>query len=122
VTLGGLFFLRGVTIATSHILVGRPLVGGVLDPIRSDPLLRVFAGKPLGFVDIAVIWWIVTAALATYVLYSTSFGNWIFGTGGSPQAARTLAVPVIGSNRPVRRGVAQRRPAGSRTGAHIGLN
>jgi simple sugar transport system permease protein len=34
------------------------------------------------------------AAIATWVLLRTSFGNWIFGVGGNPQAARNVGVPV----------------------------
>ena len=34
------------------------------------------------------------AAVATWVLLRTSFGNWIFGVGGNVQAARNVGVPV----------------------------
>jgi simple sugar transport system permease protein len=43
---------------------------------------------------IEIIWWLVIAALATWVLLRTSFGNWIFGVGGDVQAARNVGVPV----------------------------
>ncbi len=32
--------------------------------------------------------------LATWLLLSTSFGNWIFGVGGDANAARNIGVPV----------------------------
>jgi simple sugar transport system permease protein len=34
------------------------------------------------------------AVVATYVLQRTVFGNWIFGAGGDPNAARNVGVPV----------------------------
>jgi simple sugar transport system permease protein len=43
---------------------------------------------------VTIIWWLVIAAVATWVLLRTSFGNWIFGVGGDPQAARNVGVPV----------------------------
>ena len=42
----------------------------------------------------SVLWWIGLALVATFVLLRTSFGNWIFGAGGSAVAARNVGVPV----------------------------
>ena len=44
--------------------------------------------------SIAIVWWLAVAALATWVLLRTPFGNWIFGVGGNQQAARNVGVPV----------------------------
>ena len=41
-----------------------------------------------------MIWWIVIAAVATWVLSRTRVGNWIFGVGGDKIAARNVGVPV----------------------------
>jgi simple sugar transport system permease protein len=41
-----------------------------------------------------VVWWLGLAAIATFILLRTSFGNWIFGSGGSAIAARNVGVPV----------------------------
>ena len=35
-----------------------------------------------------------SALVATFILQRTSFGNWIFGSGGSAIAARNVGVPV----------------------------
>ena len=43
---------------------------------------------------LSVIWWIVIAAVATWVLSRTRAGNWIFAVGGDANAARNVGVPV----------------------------
>ena len=43
---------------------------------------------------ITVIWWVVIPILGTWVLARTRVGNWIFGVGGDPVAARNVGVPV----------------------------
>ena len=45
-------------------------------------------------VKITVLWWLVFVAIATYVLYSTRFGNWIFAVGGDHDSARAQGIPV----------------------------
>ena len=41
----------------------------------------------------SVLWWIAITAIATWVL-AGRVGNWIFGVGGDPVAARNVGVPV----------------------------
>ena len=43
---------------------------------------------------IAIFWWLLFTALATWVLLRTRFGNWIFATGGDDVAARNVGVPA----------------------------
>src|SRR3972149_3073691 len=71
--------------------------------IAGDPFAALFNATLLsitipggGRADfrIEILWWIIIAGLATWVLLRTRFGNWIFGTGGSATAARNLGVPV----------------------------
>ena len=45
-------------------------------------------------VKITVVWWLVFAALATWVLLRTKYGNWIFAVGGNKESARAVGVPV----------------------------
>ena len=57
----------------------------------------VFAHKfPIGSVSvsISVVWWILFTLLATYVLFKTRIGNWIFAVGGNQDSARAVGVPV----------------------------
>lgn len=94
VTLAALFILRGATIAVTRIVTdGSTQVGGVEAATEGDPLRAVLAGELAG-VPVSVVWWLALTAGATVVLAKTRFGNWVFGVGGDPEAARKLGVPV----------------------------
>jgi simple sugar transport system permease protein len=43
---------------------------------------------------VAILWWVLFTALATWVLLRTRFGNWVFATGGDDVAARNVGVPA----------------------------
>jgi len=45
-------------------------------------------------VRITVLWWLLFTAVATYVLFKTKVGNWIFAVGGDQESARAVGVPV----------------------------
>ncbi len=92
VTLGMLFALRGATIGFSRLLTDRTQISmypGDLETFWHS----LFAGK-VGSFAASILWWIALAAIATYVLQKTVFGNWVFGTGGDKNAARNVGVPV----------------------------
>jgi simple sugar transport system permease protein len=94
VTLGTLFVFRGLTIATSRQLTRRTQLGG-LDQVPGFETARMlFGSEPLGSFQVSIVWWLGLAALATWVLLRTRFGNWTFAAGGAPEAARRLGVPV----------------------------
>lgn len=105
ITLGTLFIVRGATIGLTRLITGRTQVGGLKDVIGYDSAAAVFASS-IGIADpssarglnadfpISIIWWLVIAAVATYILLRTDIGNWIFGMGGDEQAARNVGVPV----------------------------
>ena len=91
VTLGMLFALRGLTIGFARLLTGRTQIG-LGDP-GSGVMQTFFAGS-IGDFSVSIIWWLLLAVVATYVLQRTVFGNWIFGAGGDANAARNVGVPV----------------------------
>jgi simple sugar transport system permease protein len=97
VTLGTLLAIRGVTIGITRNVTGRTVVSGLDDVPGYEAIRSVFAknveigGAPF---SVAILWWFGVAAVATWVLMRTSFGNWIFGVGGNVQAARNIGVPV----------------------------
>ncbi|MCL4377053.1 MAG: ABC transporter permease [Actinobacteria bacterium] len=94
VTLGSLFFLRGITFGVAESITKRALIGGVNTNLQNNWLFKVFAGKVFGIFNTSIIWWIVVAAIAYFVLKRTRFGNWIFATGGNEDAAKALGVPT----------------------------
>ena len=94
VTLGTLFIVRGLTIAVPRLVTNRTQLGG-LDAVSGyEPARILFASAPAGGVSIAVAWWLLAAALASWVLLRSPWGNWIFGVGGNADAARRMGVPV----------------------------
>jgi simple sugar transport system permease protein len=94
VTLGTLFVFRGLTIALSRQLTRRTQLGG-LDQVPGYESARLlFASDPSGPFRISVVWWLGLAAIATWVLLRTRWGNWVLAAGGAPEAARKMGVPV----------------------------
>ena len=41
-----------------------------------------------------VVWWLLVAAIGSYVLVKTKWGNWVFAVGGNKEAARAVGVPA----------------------------
>ena len=99
VTLGTLLIIRGVTVGITRQITGRTQVGGLnrlpgFERIAQRLRQRVSRSPAPGF-PIAIVWWLGVAALATWVLLRTSFGNWIFGVGGNLQAAAQRGCPSL---------------------------
>lgn len=97
VTLASLFILRGATIGVTRLVTGRTQVGKLNQGSGYDLAHDVFAAKIAiggGNFSVSILWWIGLAAIAAWILLRTSFGNWVFGVGGSFQAARNVGVPV----------------------------
>lgn len=98
VTLATLFIVRGATIGLTRMITGRTQVGGLNEVPGYEQAQAIFASDiqigGTGF-PISIIWWLALAAVATWVLLRTPFGNWIFGVGGNQQAARNVGVPII---------------------------
>lgn len=89
-----------VTLATNFVVIGATmgfsrLIANVTSSsiVSSDSARAVFAAR-WGQANISILWWIVVALIGGYVLARTAFGNWIYATGGNPQAARGAGVPV----------------------------
>jgi simple sugar transport system permease protein len=96
VTLATFFVLQGVNLGGTKAITDTVRVSGLSNVPGFDSASNLFASDfwaPHNF-RISVIWWIATAALATWVLSRTRIGNWIFGVGGDKTAARNVGVPV----------------------------
>ena len=97
VTLASLFIIRGVTVGMTRIITGRTQVGGLQKLPGFDTAAKLFASDFRIFdaaFPISILWWILVAAISTWVLLRTQFGNWIFAVGGNAVAARMVGVPV----------------------------
>ena len=124
ITLAMLYILRGLTIALTRLITNRTQIPGLRDAYETcetnelgeqvctytdwlAPLFvaRIGEGWFTEIVDgreipawnglpVVVLWWIGLAAVATFVLLRTRFGNWIFAVGGDKNAARNVGVPV----------------------------
>ncbi|KRE21999.1 ATPase [Bosea sp. Root483D1] len=118
VTLAFLFILRGLSlVGLKWATGGSTQLRGIGDKAGDGIVRELFSGQALeGLfawlaqanliakfpngtptvtgVPVGVLWFLAIAALATYVLLRTRFGNWIFAAGGDPNAARNSGVPV----------------------------
>lgn len=122
VTLAFLFILRGLSlVGLKWATGGSTQLRGVREAATSNPLdafvYEIFAGdvaeglfawlaqhdliakfpngqpKVTG-IPVEIVWFALIAALAAWVLTRTRYGNWIFASGGDPNAARNSGVPV----------------------------
>jgi simple sugar transport system permease protein len=97
VTLGTLYILRGATIGATRLVTGRTQIGGLdqADGYASAKAIFASSVNVVGATfSVSIVWWLIVAAIATWLLLRTSFGNWIFGVGGNVQAASNVGVPV----------------------------
>ena len=117
VTLAFLFILRGLTLVGLKEATGTTQLRGVREAAGDSWLMELFAGDAfeglfawlakMDMIDtfkngtpkvqgvpVEIIWFIVLALAASWLLNKTRFGNWIFAAGGDPMAARNVGVPV----------------------------
>lgn len=118
VTLAFLFIYRGLSlVGLKWATGGSTQLRGVRQAVEGDFLAAMFSGDafPAIFVWLAengiiatfktglpkvagipveIIWFIILAIAATYVLLRTPVGNWIFASGGDANAASNSGVPV----------------------------
>lgn len=118
VTLAGLFILRGLSlIGLKWATDGQTQLRGVREAAEGAALAPIFSGDAFGGLFIAladagyietfrsgaprvagipveILWFLLLAIIATFVLLRTPFGNWIFAAGGDARAAANSGVPV----------------------------
>lgn len=83
-TLGMLFILRSTAIVLS---------GGFPPPYPASMPAFLFTDS-IGFFRLSLVWFIVLVFAAAVLLHKTNFGNWVFATGGQPDAAKDMGIPV----------------------------
>ncbi|PWI14002.1 ribose ABC transporter permease [Streptomyces sp. Act143] len=97
ITLGSFLILQGVNLAVTKLVTGNVATDDISDMDGFDQAKKIFASSfEVGGVQIkiTIVYWLVFAALATWVLLRTKYGNWIFAVGGNKDSARAVGVPV----------------------------
>jgi simple sugar transport system permease protein len=116
VTLGFLFFLRGVTEVAFRLINQSTQISGLPDFKENSWFAELMGGELFGWFydlwfamggnlnrkglqwvagfDARFLWWIIISAAAYYVLSRTQLGNWIYATGDNKESARANGVPV----------------------------
>jgi simple sugar transport system permease protein len=97
ITLGSFLILQGVNLAVTKLITGNVATDDISDMDGFNQAKKIFASSfDVGGVQvkITIVWWLVFAALATWVLLRTKYGNWIFAVGGNKESARAVGVPV----------------------------
>jgi len=97
ITLSTFLMLTGINLAVTKLISGQVATPSVSDMQGFGSAKMVFSssfiigGVP---VRITVLWWLLFTAVATYVLFKTKIGNWIFAVGGDQDSALAVGVPV----------------------------
>jgi simple sugar transport system permease protein len=96
VTLATFFVLQGVNAAGTLQLTGTTAIQDVDTASGFDSARKFFAGDVTQWdFKVKVLWWIGITIVGAWILAKTRFGNWIYGAGGDPVAARNTGVPVV---------------------------
>src|SRR5512132_746730 len=96
VTLATFFVLQGVNAAGTLQLTGTTAIQNVDTASGFDSARKFFAGDVTQWdFKVKVLWWIAITIVGAWILAKTRFGNWIYGAGGDPVAARNIGVPVV---------------------------
>ena len=88
VTLGGLFFYRGLVFVTTH-----GGVTGVPHAARENWLAQLFGGHWLR-IENGFLLLLLLGFLCAVTLFETRFGNHLLALGGNPASAESQGVPV----------------------------
>ncbi len=98
VTLGSFFALQGLNLGVTRNLTGEAEISGLDAAAGFESARVVFASTTLtvggGAFHAATLWWVAVTLLGVVLLGRTKFGNWIYGSGGAPESARRIGVPV----------------------------
>lgn len=97
ITLATFLMLQGINLAVTKLVTGQVATPTISDMEGFASAKAVFASSVniLGVnVKVTVFWWLLFVAIATFLLFKTRFGNWIFAVGGDAEAARAVGVPV----------------------------
>jgi len=95
ITLGMFLGLQGLNLGVTKQVTNTVQVGN-LDLVPGYHALNNILGSTVTIggakFQIAILWWVVITAAASWLLLKTRFGNWIFATGGEPNASKNVGV------------------------------
>jgi simple sugar transport system permease protein len=97
ITLGTFLMLQGLNLGLTKLFTGTVTAGGIASAAGYGSAEWVFASRlEIAGAEfrVAILWWVLFTAVATWVLLRTRFGNWVFATGGDEVAARNVGVPA----------------------------
>src|SRR2546423_10324035 len=95
VTLATFFVLQGVNAAGTLKVTGQTAIQNIDSASGFNAARRLFAGDLTHWdFKVKVLWWIGITIIGAWLLAKTRFGNWIYGSGGEPNSARNVGVPV----------------------------
>ena len=97
ITLSTFLMITGINLAVTKLISGQVATPSVSDMQGWDSAKAVFSSSfSIGGIGVrvTVLWWLLFTAVATYVLFKTKVGNWIFAVGGDQDSARAVGVPV----------------------------
>jgi simple sugar transport system permease protein len=90
ITLGTLMGMQGVVLSASVLLTGNVSVS-VTAPEWAKFLFGHLIG---GSHQVVIVWWLLLAAIFSFVVHQTRYGNWIFAMGGDKDGARNAGIPT----------------------------
>jgi simple sugar transport system permease protein len=98
VTLGTFLALQGLNLGVTRLVTGTVQVSGMRSASGYESTGQIFASTiDIGGTafPVSIVWWVIVAAIAAWILVRTRFGNWIFAIGGSSLSSRAVGVPVV---------------------------
>lgn len=90
VTLAMSFFIRGLIFGVTKLIVSNVQVAADVAPWVKN----TFGGRIYLAYENAIYLFLAMALIVSWILYKTTFGNWIFAIGGDETSARAAGVPV----------------------------
>ncbi len=97
ITLGMFLGLQGINLGVTKQVTNTVQVSN-LDLVPGYHALDNVLGGTVSIggtkLQIAILWWVLLTALGSWALLKTRFGNWIFATGGDPNASKNVGVPT----------------------------
>jgi len=97
ITLGMFLALQGINLGVTKQVTNTVQVSN-LNLVPGYQALKDIFGSQISIgghkFQIAILWWIIFTIIGSWLLTQTRFGNWIFASGGDPNASKNVGVPT----------------------------